>query len=65
MGKLVVIDEVQSIPGRFCAPGAQIARPTAEHRTGQFLLLGSTSNTLLQQSAELLMVRASHHDLTF
>ena len=34
------------------------------HRTGQFLLLGSASNTLLHQSAESLAGRVSYHELT-
>ena len=39
-------------------------RRKAGHRTGQFLLLGSASNTLLQQSAESLAGRVSYHELT-
>lgn len=64
-GKLVVIDEVQVIPGLFGALRGQIdRRRRAGHRTGQFLLLGSASNTLLQQSAESLAGRVSYHELT-
>lgn len=64
-GKLVVIDEVQLIPGLFGALRGQIdRRRRAGHRTGQFLLLGSASNTLLQQSAESLAGRVSYHELT-
>ncbi len=65
MGKLVVIDEVQLMPGLFGALRGQIdRRRRAGHRTGQFLLLGSASNTLLQQSAESLAGRVSYHELT-
>lgn len=65
MGKLVVIDEVQLIPGLFGALRDQIdRRRRAGYRTGQFLLLGSASNTLLQQSAESLAGRMSYHELT-
>ena len=65
MGKLVVIDEVQLMPGLFGALRGQIDwRRRAGHRTGQFLLLGSASNTLLQQSAESLAGRVSYHELT-
>jgi hypothetical protein len=64
-GKLVVIDEVQLMPGLFGALRGQIdRRRRAGHRTGQFLLLGSASNTLLQQSAESLAGRVSYHELT-
>ena len=65
MGKLVVIDEVQLMPGLFGALRGQIdRRRRTGYRTGQFLLLGSASNTLLQQSAESLAGRVSYHELT-
>ncbi len=65
VGKLVVIDEVQLMPGLFGALRGQIdRRRRAGYRTGQFLLLGSASNTLLQQSAESLAGRVSYHELT-
>ena len=65
VGKLVVIDEVQLMPGLFGVLRGQIdRRRRAGHRTGQFLLLGSASNTLLQQSAESLAGRVSYHELT-
>lgn len=64
-GRLVVIDEVQRVPGLFSALRGQIdRRRRTGHRTGQFLLLGSASNTLLQQSAESLAGRVSYHELT-
>ncbi len=65
VGKLVVIDEIQLMPGLFGALRGQIdRRRRAGRRTGQFLLLGSASNTLLQQSAESLAGRVSYHELT-
>ncbi len=63
-GRLVVIDEVQLSPGLFGTLRHQIdARRRAGHRTGQFLLLGSASNTLLHQSAESLAGRVSYQEL--
>ena len=54
-GKLVILDEVQQMPGLFKSLRGQIdQRRRAGFRTGQFLLLGSASNVLLQQSAESL-----------
>ena len=65
MGRLVIIDEVQLMPGLFGALRGQIdRRRRSGHRTGQFLLLGSASNTLLHQSAESLAGRVSYHELT-
>lgn len=64
-GRLVVIDEIQLVPGLFTALRGQIdRRRRASHRTGQFLLLGSASKTLLHQSAESLAGRVSYHELT-
>jgi len=64
-GRLVVIDEVQLLPDLFKALRGQIDRRRRQgHRTGQFLLLGSASNTLLHQSAESLAGRVSYHELT-
>ncbi len=65
MGRLVIIDEVQTMPGLFATLRGQIdRRRRAGHKTGQFLLLGSASNTLLHQSAESLAGRVSYHELT-
>ncbi len=65
MGRLVIIDEVQQLPDLFGALRGQIdQRRRKGHRTGQFLLLGSASNTLLQQSADSLAGRVSYHELT-
>lgn len=64
MGRLVVIDEVQRMPDLFSALRGQIDRRRRQgHRVGQFLLLGSASNTLLHQSAESLAGRVSYHEL--
>jgi predicted AAA+ superfamily ATPase len=65
MGRLVVIDEVQLMPDLFKALRGQIdQRRRKGFRTGQFLLLGSASDTLLHQSAESLAGRVSYHELT-
>lgn len=65
VGRLVVIDEVQLLPDLFGALRGQIDRRRRQgYRTGQFLLLGSASNTLLHQSAESLAGRVSYHELT-
>lgn len=64
-GRLVVIDEVQLMPDLFTALRGQIDRRRRQgFRTGQFLLLGSASNTLLHQSAESLAGRVRYHELT-
>ncbi len=64
-GRLVIIDEVQVMPGLFGALRGQIDRRRRHgHRTGQFLLLGSASKALLRQSAESLAGRVSYHELT-
>ena len=65
VGRLVVIDEIQLAPDLFKALRGQIdRRRRTGHRTGQFLLLGSASETLLHQSAESLAGRVSYHELT-
>lgn len=65
VGRLVIIDEVQLMPGLFGTLRGQIdRRRRAGHRRGQFLLLGSAANTLLSQSAESLAGRVSYHELT-
>ncbi len=64
MGRLVVIDEVQIVPDLFKALRGQIDRRRRKgFRTGQFLLLGSASETLLHQSAESLAGRVSYQEL--
>ena len=59
--RLVVLDEVQTLPDLFRALRPEI---DADRRAGRFLLLGSASGPLLQQSAESLAGRASYAELT-
>ena len=54
-GKLVILDEVQQMPGLF--------KSLRGFRAGQFLLLGSASNVLLQQSAESLAGRVRYIEM--
>ena len=63
-GQLVILDEVQRMPRLFEVLRGQIdQRRRAGYRTGQFLLLGSASNDLLQQSSESLAGRVIYHEL--
>lgn len=59
--RLVIIDEVQVMPELF-----SVLRPEidADRRPGRFLLLGSASGRLLQQSSESLAGRVAYLDLT-
>ena len=63
--QLVILDEVQRMPGVF-----SILRGVIDHRrrqgesSGQFLLLGSASGVLLQQSSESLAGRIAQLELT-
>ncbi len=62
--KLIIIDEVQRMPELFQALRGQIDRNRKSgHRSGQFLLLGSASNELLNQSSESLAGRVSYLEL--
>jgi len=62
--KLVILDEVQRLPGLFQNLRGLIDRGRREgRRAGQFLLLGSASLDLLQQSSETLAGRISHLEL--
>jgi predicted AAA+ superfamily ATPase len=64
VGKLVILDEVQQMPGLFSSLRGQIdARRRKGQRTGQFLLLGSASNLLLHQSAESLAGRVRYVEM--
>lgn len=58
--KLVVLDEVQTVPELFVQLRPEI---DAERRPGRFLLLGSASGALLRQSAESLAGRVSYLEL--
>ncbi|WP_419164114.1 ATP-binding protein [Candidatus Palauibacter sp.] len=63
-GSLLILDEVQRVPGLFQVLRGRIdARRREGHRTRQFLLLGSASTTLLNQSAESLAGRALYYEL--
>ena len=63
-GSLLILDEVQRVPGLFQVLRGRIdARRREGHRTRQFLLLGSASTTLLNQSAESLAGRAPYYEL--
>lgn len=59
--RLVVLDEVQYVPEVFAQLRPEI---DALRRPGRFLLLGSASGRLLQQSSESLAGRASYMELT-
>ncbi len=63
-GKLVILDEVQTMPDLFTSLRGQIdLRRRKGFRTGQFLLLGSASNVLLHQSAESLAGRVRYIEM--
>ena len=59
--RLVILDEVQYLPQVFAQLRPEI---DAQRRPGRFLLLGSASGRLLQQSSESLAGRASYLELT-
>ena len=62
--KLIVIDEIQRIPELFQVLRGQIDRNRrAGHLYGQFLLLGSASRDLLNQTAQSLAGRVSYQEL--
>lgn len=64
-GKLIVLDEVQRAPGLFpVLRGVIDRRRRAGEASRQFLLLGSASMDLLQQSGESLAGRVAHLELT-
>jgi predicted AAA+ superfamily ATPase len=62
--RLLVIDEVQRAPGIFeVIRGVIDERRAAGNRVGHFLLLGSASLELVQQSAETLAGRVRYREL--
>jgi hypothetical protein len=64
-GRLVVLDEIHRLPGLFQTLRSVIDRRRRKGiRNGQFLLLGSASMDLLQQSAESLAGRIDYVELT-
>lgn len=63
-GALIILDEVQRMPGLFDVLRGQIdLRRREGRRTRHFLLLGSASRALLNQSAESLAGRLVHYEL--
>lgn len=58
--RLIVLDEVQAMPGLFAVLRPEI---DADRRPGRFLLLGSASGPLLKQSAESLAGRVAYLEL--
>ncbi len=63
-GKLVVLDEIQQMPDLFRVLRGQIDQRRREGvRSGQFLLLGSASDTLMKQSSESLAGRVVYDEL--
>ena len=62
--RLVVLDEIQRLPGLFRVLRGQIdQRRRAGRRNGQFLLLGSASDALMRQSSESLAGRVVYDEL--
>jgi predicted AAA+ superfamily ATPase len=63
--QLVILDEVQRLPGLFSIlRGVIDQRRRDGESSGQFLLLGSASGVLLQQSSESLAGRVAQMELT-
>ena len=63
--KLVILDEVQRAPGLFQSLRGLIDKGRRQgRRDGRFLLLGSASIDLLQQSSETLAGRIAYLELT-
>jgi len=63
--QLVILDEVQRMPGVFSIlRGVIDQRRRQGESSGQFLLLGSASGVLLQQSSESLAGRVTQMELT-
>ena len=63
--RLVIIDEIQRLPGLFeVLRGIIDERRRTDRRYGQFLLLGSASIELLKQSSEMLAGRIAFVELT-
>src|ERR1022692_4253423 len=63
--RLVILDEIHRLPGIFQTLRGLIDRRKRKgKRTSQFLLLGSASIDLLQQSAETLAGRIAYMELT-
>ena len=64
-GKLIILDEIQRVPGLFMILRGVIDRRRREGlKTGQFLILGSASLELLKQSSETLAGRIAYTELS-
>ncbi|WP_346319796.1 ATP-binding protein [Chitinophaga sp. YIM B06452] len=64
-GKLIILDEIQRIPELFRVLRGVIDRHRRQgFKTGQFLILGSASLDLLQQSSESLAGRIAYKELS-
>lgn len=64
-GKLTILDEIQRAPDLFRVLRSLVdERVRAGEKAGQFLVLGSASRDLLQQSSESLAGRISYIELT-
>lgn len=59
--KLICLDEIQRMPEFFSVLRSEIDK---DRRPGRFLILGSASRDLIQQSTESLAGRVSYQDLT-
>jgi len=63
--RLVILDEIHRLPGKFQTLRSVIDRKRrAGRKAGQFLLLGSASIDLMHQSAETLAGRIAYLELT-
>ncbi len=63
--RLIILDEVQRVPELFATLRGVIDQRRREgNRTGQFLILGSASLDLLQQSSETLAGRIAYEELS-
>lgn len=64
-GRLIILDEIQRVPELFQVLRGVIDRRRHQgDRTGQFLILGSASLDLLQQSSETLAGRIAYKELS-
>ncbi|MEO6831565.1 MAG: ATP-binding protein [Chitinophagaceae bacterium] len=64
-GRLIILDEIQRTPELFPVLRGVIDRRRRDgYRTGQFLILGSSSLDLLRQSSESLAGRIAYKDLS-
>jgi hypothetical protein len=64
-GHLVILDEIQRSPEIFLVLRSLVdERRRASERAGHFLVLGSASRDLLQQTSESLAGRIVYHELT-